>query len=79
MDFISTFPLNFLLFFFYEILKQFEMFNLQFIARSLACFVYPREGRTKSLKCVCMLNKRVYTRYRPRVKKDIKCPQVLNQ
>lgn len=62
MDFISTFPLNFFLFFFFEILKQFEMFNLQFIARLLAVCILER-GEQKSLECVYvyMQNKRVHS------------------
>lgn len=56
MDFISTFPLNFFLFFFFEILKQFEMFNLQFIARLLAVCILER-GEQKSLECVCVYAK----------------------
>lgn len=64
MDFISTFPLNFFLFFFFEILKQFEMFNLQFIARLLAVCILER-GEQKSLECVCMCicKTNVFTRY----------------
>ena len=40
------------------------MFNLQFIARLLACCVYPREGRTKKFGVcvyVYMQNKRVHS------------------